>query len=355
LHYDENPKMNCCRLSLVWALTGITVVAGFMAVQGQQAFPSGGRKIEFSDPSGYVVTSNLNAIANQKGAFPSLENDLRRSFEVFQPGGSLQGVGAPPVQRTPSSGANSKKLKEALGIPEYGPNGELKERKTPLERYFERLERENTGATNRTRNDGPFGTEFSSPKKNSTSRNLNHTSAEENENATGKTDNPLKQLLRGNTANPFSPDVTRPAGFSDVFGQSWPSKPESTDAARAQAAHLEESKRIWDALASPALPSASSISGIAPYDPLKPLPSTIPAFGLTRGAEPVSVMPTTPAATFAPVRDSIGSLPAVVDTRPAGLPEVSTTLPGLSPSTPLPEPARTTVPAADFNIPKRRF
>lgn len=379
LRYDEKPKMYCCRLNLVWMLAGMTVGAGFMATQAQQAFPSGGRKIEFSDPAGSVATSNLNAIANLKGAFPSLENDLRRSFEVVQPGGSLQGVAAPPGQRTPASGANSKKLKEflekrqdwqflepedyhseqtieeALGIPEYGPDGELKEKKSPLERYFERLERGNVGATNRTRSDDLSGVGFSSPKKNDgTSRDLNPAAAEKRADATAD-DNPLTQLLRGNTTNPSFPDATRPAGFSDVFGQSWQWKPESTETARAQAARLEEFKRIWDAHTSPTLPSASPISGIAPYDPLKSLPSTTPAFSLPRGTDTVPVVPATPVATFAPVRDSLGSLPTAAGTQPAGLPEVSTTLPGLTPSAPLPEPARTTVPAADFSIPKRRF
>jgi hypothetical protein len=323
-----------------------------------------------------LVASNLNALANEKARFQNPEEDLKKPFEAFRPGGSLQGVGAPLMQRAPSSGVNSKRLKELLekrqewpflepedyqtaltveevfGIPEYGPNGEVKERKSPLERYYERLGHANT-ATNRTRNDGLFGMGFIPGKKNDgRNKDLNLTGTEDEPGATPEIDNPLKQLLRGNPpGNPLFPETTKPGGFSDVFGQVGQWNTESTEATRAQAARQEEFKRILDFRTLPTLPSSSPISGILPFDPLKPSSSTTPAFALPKSSDPA------PTAPIAPVRDSLNPFPTTFGTvaRPSELPEVSASLPGLAPSTPLPEPARPAVPVTDFNIPKRRF
>jgi hypothetical protein len=364
--------MNYCRFSLAWMLAGTTLLAGFMAAHGQQPSPGRARKIEFSDPRGSVVTSNLNQIANEKTTFQNPEDDLKKSFDVFSPGNSLQGIGVPQMQRAPSSGVNSKRLKELLekrqewlflepedyqagwtaeeifGIPEYGPNGEVKEKKSPLERYFERLERANTAATNRTRNEGLFGMGFGPGKKHDGS-SKDSIGAENEPAAIPEIDNPLKQLLRGNTGNPLFPEKTKPTGVSDVFGQDGQWKLESPEALRAQAARLDEFRRILDSRTLPSLSSSSPISGIAPFDPLKTSPSTTPAFGLPRTPDPV--------VTFAPVRDSSSPFPTTLGTvaRPFELPEVSTSLPGMMPSPVLPEPARTPVAAPDFNIPKRRF
>ena len=359
-------------------LAGTAVAAGFIAAQAQQAFPSGGRKIEFSDPGSGAVASNLNAIATGKTPFPSLENELKKPNEMFQPGSSLQGIGGPMIQRAPASAVNSKKLKELLekrqdwqfldvedyqseqtiedmlGIPEYGPTGELKEEKSPLERYYERLDRANAPVTNRTRNDSSFSMELGFAKKNG--RGLQELNLNKKENEPGgiaEVEDPLKQLLRGNPGNPLFPDKTKPTGFSAVFGQPEAWKPETPDATRAHAVRLEEFKRILDTHTLPSLPS-SSISGIPPFDPFKPSGSTTPAFALPRNFEPTPAAPITP---IAPLRDSLSPLPTTVGAiaGPLDLPVVPPGTPSLAPATPPLEPTRTVNPASDFNIPKRRF
>jgi hypothetical protein len=146
------------------------------------------------------------------------------------------------------------------------------------------------------------------------------------------------------------PDKTKLTGFSGVFGQYETWKPDSAETTRAQAAHLEEYKRILDTQTLPSLPS-SSVPGILPFDPFRPLNSTSPTFGLPKSSEPTPVVP------FATGRDSLNPLPAAggLAARPFELPDVSAKVPALTPSTPLPEPTRTLTPTTDFNIPKRRF
>lgn len=347
-----------------------------MAVQAQQAIPNGGRKIEFSDPGGTMVTSNLNAMTKGKAAFPSLGDELKRPTEVFQPGSSLQGIGGPMIQRAPASAVNNKKLKELLekrrdwqflemedyqseqtieqmlGITEYGANGELKEAKTPLQRYYERYDRANAPATNRTRDDAEFEMELGFGRRDR-GKETNFLGKEKEPREIADAEDPMKKLLLGTSANPLFPDKARPTGFSGMFGPSEPWKAEISETKRAQDARLGEFRRFMDSQALPSLPS-SSVSGVLPFDPFKPLDSTTPALALPRTPEATPAVSTTP---FAPGRDSLSPIPTAggLAARPLEPPTGAAGIPNLSPSTPLPEPTRTVAPAADFNIPKRRF
>ena len=368
--------MNFCRLSFARILAGTMTVAGFVAVQGQQTLPSGGRKIEFSDPRGGVVTSNLNQIATGRAGVQDSDDDLKKPLDVFQPSSSLQGIGTPLLPRAPSSGVNSKRLKELLekrhdwvflepedyqsqqtieeifGIPKYGSDGELQERKSPLERYYERLGNANTATTNRTRNDTLFGLAITPETRNERStKNLDFTGAENEPGEIPEIDNPLKELLRGHSGNPLFPEKTKPTGFFELPG---PWNAETAEASRAQAERSEEFKRILDASTLPSLPPSSPISGIMPFDPLKSPTSTAPAFALPGSPETVPVTTATP---FTPVSDSLSPFPTTAGTiaRQLELPEASKSLPVLTPAPTVPEPTRTSVPAPEFNIPKRRF
>lgn len=381
LRYADLSKMNSRRWKSACLLAGTAIAAGLVAAQAQQAFPSSGRKIEFSDPGGSTLTSNLNSIATGKAAFPSFGDDLRRSADMLQTGGSLQGIGGPLIQRAPPA-VSSKKLKELmekrhdwqflefedyqseqtieemLGISEYGPGGELKEKKSPLERYYERLDRAHGPATNRTRDDTSFSLDFGLGKERDGGlKDGGFRSQGNSGEGLAEAEDPLKQLLRGNTGNPLFPDQHKSAGFSPVFAQPKSWQPETPENTKAQAARLEEFKRIWDAHGQPALSTASSISGITPFDPLKTTASSTPAFALPMNPESATVSPV-PAVTPSGIgRDSLSPLtPAAgLAARPFELPGASPSLPALTPATPLPEPARTVTPASDFSIPKRRF
>src|SRR5262245_27248677 len=233
--------MNYCRLSFAWVLAGTTVLTGCLAAHGQQSSAGRRRKIEFSDPGGSAVTSNLNVIAHEKTAIQNPAENLKQPADLFGPGHSLQGIGAPLIPSSPPSSVNSKRLKELLekrhewlfletedyqsgltaeeifGIPEYGPNGEVKEKQSPLERYFERLSRGNIAATNRTRDDRPFGPGIRQNDGSGTEL----TGADHKAGALPQPDSPLEQLLRGNAKNSLFPENNnnKPKGFSDVFGR----------------------------------------------------------------------------------------------------------------------------------------
>ena len=383
LRYDEIPKMNFCRLSVAWVLVGTTVVAGPVAAHGQQQFSSGSRKIEFSAPRGSLTASNLSEMTRPKPSPLNLDGDLGTPNEIFHPSSSLQGIGAPTMQRPPASPVSpvtSKRLKELMenrqdwqflepedyhsqptleelfGVPEYGANGETKEKKSPLERFYERLDRANVALTNRTKQDGLlFGMGFGVGKKNdNSSTDLNLGGLENGRGAISEIENPLIQLFRGDTGNPLFPGNMRSAADPDGFRQFDHYNPATLDSTRAQAARIEEFKRILGTHTAPALPSGLPVSGLAPFNSLDPssAPSAATAFAPLGSTDPL------PAAPNPPARDPFTAFPATVGTtpRPFELPVASTSLPDLTtPSTPLPEPARTVVPTPDFSIPKRRF
>lgn len=371
--------MNYCRRNLTLLLAGLMVTAGGVTSQAQQQLGGGSRKIEFSDPRGSGVASNLNQITSERAVLPFLQEELGKSSEIFRPRSSLQGIGPRPIPQAPTSEANSKRLKELLekqrewpflepsdyqsqqtieeifGIPEYGPTGELKEKKSPLERYYERLDRASNTATNRNRTDPLTGVvSVWGKQEEAGDREFKGFGADKESPEGLEMENPLQQLLRGGPGNTtLFPDPTKPAGFSDSTGN-W--TPESVEHSRAQAARLEEYRRLLDfpTLAPQAtLPSSLPLPGVSPVDAFtSPTPTpTAPIFGTPRSPDPSPTIP------FTPGRDTASPFPTVAGPvgQPAELPEVSTSFRGFSPVTPLPEPVRSPTPAPDFNIPKRRF
>jgi hypothetical protein len=317
----------------------------------------------------------LNEIATRKNVLQS-DDDLKAPDSVFRPGSSLQGVGTPMMRPAPAPGVSSKRLKELLekreqwpfleaedyqstptleeifGIPEYGPNGEVKEKASPLERYYERMDRPATTRTNRMDNDDFTAMDLLHGRRtDGINQDLNIPGAANKPGASSpESENPLTQLLRGNPGNSLFPERANPSGpwgTPGQFGQFGQWNAESPEALRAQEMRLEEYKRILDYQMPSSLPSSSPVSGIAPFDPFKPSPSTTPAFALPKAPDP---LPTTPARDWSSALPTVGAVG-----RPFELPEVPTSVPGVSPATPLPEPVRAAVPAPDFNIPKRRF
>jgi hypothetical protein len=371
--------MSNCRRNVVGVLAGLMVTVGGEALLAQQQFGGGSRKIEFSDPRGSGVASNLNQITSEKAVLPFLQEELDKSSEMFRPRSSLQGIGPRPIPQAPPSEANSKRLRELLdkqrewpflepsdyqseqtieeifGIPEYGPTGEVKEKKSPLERYYERLDRASNTATNRNRTDPLTGVVSVWGKPEDSGDNEFKSFGTEQE-PTGalEMENPLQQLLRGGPGNgTLFRDSTKPPGFSDSTGN-W--TPESPEYSRAQAARLEEYRRLLDfPTLSPqaTLPSSLPLPGVSPFDAFKSPTATptAPIFGTPRSPDPAPTIP------FTPGREFASPFPTVAGPvgQPAELPEVSSSFRGFSPVTPLPEPVRSPTPAPDFNIPKRRF
>src|SRR6516162_4530540 len=130
------------------------------------ADPQRGRPIEFSDPRSAEITTNLNQLS-KRGGLRELEADLFKPLQSFSVKGSLDGVEeAPPVGMASRARSLTKKERERLeqrrnwylnspddltkgpsveeifNLPDYGPEGKEKSKKTPIEKYYERLDRE---------------------------------------------------------------------------------------------------------------------------------------------------------------------------------------------------------------------
>ena len=134
---------------------------------GRAAEPQRGRPIEFSDPRSAEITTNLNQLSSKRGGLRELEADLFKPLQSLSVKGSLDGVEeAPPVGMRPGPRGLTKKERERLeqrrnwylnspddltrgptveeifNLPDYGPDGKEKSKKTPIEKYYERLDRE---------------------------------------------------------------------------------------------------------------------------------------------------------------------------------------------------------------------
>jgi hypothetical protein len=115
-----------------------------------------------------VVISNVHELGANKTTLKRMEQDLNKPHELFSPGDDLVGhFTVPPTPRTLPSAAKGRQVKgllekrnewifltpedyfsagwtaeEMFDLPEYGQTGEGKKKAPPLERYYERLDRE---------------------------------------------------------------------------------------------------------------------------------------------------------------------------------------------------------------------
>ena len=138
-------------------------LASPLACRGQSGGRQRGRPIEFSEPRGENVTTNLQELTSRKDGLKQLEEDLYAPLQSFTPRSSLEGVVAPPPRPVQPSAIQSKRIKELLEKrrnwvfmkpedlisgptveqilkkPDYGPDGQEKKELPPLEAYYQRL------------------------------------------------------------------------------------------------------------------------------------------------------------------------------------------------------------------------
>src|SRR6185503_9419104 len=98
------------------SLLTATLVAGgvWTAFAQSQTQPRRGRAIQFSEPKSEVTTTNLETEASGQTALRSLDAELKKPFEIFGSGNSLDGVLIPPVRQAPAPTLKSKKARELL-------------------------------------------------------------------------------------------------------------------------------------------------------------------------------------------------------------------------------------------------
>ena len=347
--------MNACRLRTSWLLVCVTLVAPLL-VNAQQSTPRRGRPVIFSDPKRDAGTTNLNEVATKRMTLQNLENQLKRPFEIFDVADpSRRQVAVPPVNHLPAPKLDNKKLQalfekdkdwvfktpedykaelgltaaEMLKIPEYNLDGSLKEKSTPMQRYYERLQHPRAGATNQISN-------ASSPwDQNENQRDDAIFGFEKRPGMTSL----LDQTLKRDSRDLQSEDTTKPRTIGDLFGIG---STESSDSAKAQERRLEEFKKILDprSATQPAGPSLNLFGNSASTPGL-----------VSPAARPNPL----PGATTS--RDSLGFLPAIAGTPVPlqGSPEAFQRPPGTT--TPLTSIEKPTVlpPTTGFQIPKRKF
>jgi hypothetical protein len=173
--------MNLDRSIRLMGCAALLVAATLPAMA--QGIPNRGRSIQFSDPRVEVVTSNLNEAAiSKKISLRKIDEQFKAPFDLFDaqntgigsqidPGSSYR----PPVLSTKSLREILEKRKEQeqwifgspeeleaqrltaermLGLTEYDETGMNRESQhSPLQKYWDRIERERQGQTNRVSGD----------------------------------------------------------------------------------------------------------------------------------------------------------------------------------------------------------
>lgn len=357
--------------------TGLALAA-VLSATGEERLPRRGRSIQFSEPRSDVVSSNVNQLGTKQTTLKDLEQDLKKPFEVFSPvDDPTASFTAPPVPRTLPSPARSKRMKELLekrnewiffapedyyasgltaeemfSLPEYDPNGEVKKRKTPMEKYFDRMDKvraETQGAaTNQM-----AGSEGLNPRPTDEKpEGLTELSfgGQQSPFSSGLSDmeKTAKRLSPGGSSA-FSTSATEPAkakSFSDLFGFG---KTDSTgptpEKSRAMETRMQEFKQLLEtgSLTSPN-PGASK------YNPLIGSPVTAPSSVAPAGFDVFSSAGARGA--LSPLSPSPNSLAPL-----SGLPTAAANpgLPGWQTPLPAPQTPRMTLPPPTFNIPQRKF
>src|SRR5258708_4930766 len=159
---------------MIVRLFSVRLVAAFAAlggiplqvdnVSGQSK--SRGSKIEFSETKNSEMATNLSQFGSKKDRLREFEDDFNRSFKVFATENSMDGAQVPnyrPPTRQRAPNKRAKRLEEQqrdwylmnpnevsstpteeemFKLPEYDEHGVEKTEKTPLEKYYDRVDKE---------------------------------------------------------------------------------------------------------------------------------------------------------------------------------------------------------------------
>jgi hypothetical protein len=233
-------RLSSLRLSLVLA---VGALLGLMAFAAHAGGKERGRSIEFSNLRTDEVATNLQQLTNKKDSLKQLEEDLSRSFRSsFSSGSSLDAVMAPQPATPNKPAVPSKRLKELLDrkknsylltpedlvekptaesmlkMPEYGPDGVEKTKKTSMELYWERMDAKRIGSPKNGYNEDDGIPDISSAytgRQKSGSR-----SDSEMPDGLRKREQEVRKLFDGgNPDSGLSPTLSgKRSSFTDIFG-----------------------------------------------------------------------------------------------------------------------------------------
>lgn len=333
---------------------------------GAQGVPGRGRPIEFSDPRVQVVTSNLNSAAiSRKGSLRVLDDQFKASFNLLDPSDPL---GVPrlstPLLRPPTLTPEAAKqllekkredeqwifgapeemearrlsAERLFGVTEFDEDGREATSKSPLERYWERRDTENAGATNRLGSDSANQkTDQEIKEQASVMFGISNLQTDGSSETKGPV---VRSVLAPAYTSPFAPDVSPLRGASDLFSAPTPAiNLPKNDAATGR---MNEFKQLIDTR-----PAGSGLAGGLGAPPTSAFtrPSSVSDYGTAPAVSWRS--PSVPSAS------SFNSLPSSSFSRPPS----ATPVAGINPTpTPAVQPVRTVSPPANgFQLPKRTF
>jgi hypothetical protein len=348
------------------------------ALAQSQTQPRHGRAIQFSEPKSEIITTNLEPESSGQTALRNLDAELKKPFEIFSPGNSLDGVLIPPVRQAPTPTLKSKKARELLDkkrdwwanseaemfglkqspedifkMPEYGPDGkEKKKPETAVERFFDHRDREAvpTNSAGAYPGSGALGLdEESADKERNSDREDRRSRARP-----GESDPDARRGTdKADAANPASVFQAQAQGrtFAEFFGFTPLNTPEKVaEKNPAREARMEEFKQLIESR-STALPAAN-----APFSSVSAWPNaTTPS--LPSSFSPLPASPTrdsfnsfaAPAPSSTPAFQGLQALPSLPST-----PAATTLAPAFAPPT-TPSSARPLTPAPVFELPKRKY
>jgi hypothetical protein len=358
-----------------WKYAGtaaVFLVVGLAAARAGEPAPQRGTPIIFSEPKSDTVSSNLNQLDLKASSFKGLESDLKKPFEIFEWGqssGAFRPPGAPIAP--PITPANNRRLKEILdkraemmlfgpdksdsdltGDDPFKPSEEdgmeaaSRKLKTPLDRYYDRLDRERSAMTNQVRNADALG-----DKKDSTSKDW-FGGAFPDKPFGGDLKTSVNSLGRPATnaaaSSGFFSDQLKPKTFEELLDG--PPKNLAERDSSAKETRLDEFINLLDRTSyapngnnySPGLPVTGTTQRPTPASPWSTWSSpSSPSSALSPSSVP------SPHDSFAVRAGLVGALPQL-----QSLPSIATT-PNLNP--PPPPVLQPKPPVSTFSIPKRQF
>jgi len=346
-------------------LTAMMLAGGLLSTPAEEPARTRGTPIIFSEPKSDTVSSNLNQLEVKTSLFQGLESDLKKPFDIFNAGWPAASFSSPfnPIA-PPAAPINNRRIKELIdkraemmlsgpdaGDPDLLDDDPFKKAgdkldaagrklKTPLDRYYDRLDRERAALTNQVRNPDRFG-----DKTEADGKKLFGQPTE------SSFDSYLKAPLRSpdglsepaTVRSGLFSDNTKPKTFEDLMG-SRPSDPAPSSSVIKET-RLEQFKRLLDRPAY--TPSASGYSPSLPVvgSVQQPLTASLVPTWSSSSLSASAAKPVNPTDSFTTRAGLVGAPPSL-----PGLHGFSDTPSSLN--TPPPSPIR---PPPTFAIPKRQF
>ncbi len=261
--------MSSCRQCFgVLSLTVIVLWSVFPVAHAQQTAPRGGRPILFSEPRSDVVSSNLNAMGTMKNPLNRLDEDLKKPFDLLDPESVTEPMRARMQPQLPAPQVNSKKVRELIekqkkqnnwiylepeemdalskqaeqlfGADQYDADGLPKKKLSPLENFWLRMQRQQSGATNEVRRADALTGEDDKNDKDDLRSFWSH---RPNDNRSGEADNSAFKSSDSAPNTTIFSEVSKPRESSGFFSFVSPPVAEKSEAREAR---MQEFKQLLD-------------------------------------------------------------------------------------------------------------